>query len=54
MVGLIHPGIGIQSRVDHDAVNEVIDSCGDGIDAAEALVECGGCGITKISYKIRC
>ena len=28
-------GIRVQSWVDHDAVNEVIDNGGDGVDAAE-------------------
>jgi len=42
MVRFIHQGIRVQSRVGHDAVNEVIDDRGDGVDAAEALVECGG------------
>jgi hypothetical protein len=45
MVRFIDPGIRVQSRVDHDAVNEVIDDGGDGVDAAKALVKCGGCGI---------
>jgi hypothetical protein len=40
-VRFIHAGIRVQSRVDHDAVDEVIDDCGDGVDAAEALVKCG-------------
>ena len=42
MVRFIHPGIRVQSRVNHDSVNEVIDDGGNGVDAAEALVECGG------------
>ena len=42
MVRIIHAGIRVRSRVDHDAVNEVIDYGGDGVDAAEALVKCGG------------
>ena len=45
MVRFIDPGIRVQSRVDHDAVNEVIDDAGDWVDAAEALVKCGGWGI---------
>ncbi len=45
MVRFIDPGIRVQSRVDHDAVYEVINDGGDGVDAAEALVKCGGCGI---------
>jgi hypothetical protein len=45
MVRFIHAGIRVQSRVDHDAVNEVIDNSGDGVDAAKALVKCGGSGI---------
>jgi len=42
MVRFIDPGIRVQSRVDHDAVNEVIDDAGDWVDAAEAFVKCGG------------
>ena len=42
MVRFIHAGIRVQSRVDHDVVNEVIDNSGDGVDAAKALVKCGG------------
>jgi hypothetical protein len=42
MVRFVHPVIRVQSRVDHDAVNEVVHDGRDGIDAAEALVECGG------------
>jgi hypothetical protein len=42
MVRFINPGIHVQSRVNHDAVNEVVDDGGDGVDAAEALVKCGG------------
>jgi hypothetical protein len=42
MVRFIDPGFRVQSRVDHDAVNEVIDNSGNGVDAAEALVKCGG------------
>lgn len=42
MVRFIDPGIRVQSRLDHDAVNEVIDDGGDGVDAAEAFVKCGG------------
>ncbi|MEY2605904.1 MAG: hypothetical protein QOH31_3720 [Verrucomicrobiota bacterium] len=45
MVRFIDPGIRVQSRVDHDAVNEVINDGGDWVDAAEALVKCGGSGI---------
>ena len=48
MVRFIDPGIRVQSRVDHDAVNEVIDDGGDGVDAAEAFVKCGG-----LWYRIR-
>ena len=51
MVRFIHAGIRVQSRVDHDTVNEVIDDGGDGVDASEALVECGGWHKIK-SYKI--
>ena len=42
MMCFIHTGIRVQSRVNHDSVNEVIDDRGDGVDAAEALVECEG------------
>jgi hypothetical protein len=42
MVRFIDPGFRVQSRVDHDAVNEVIDNSGNGVDAAEALVKCVG------------
>jgi len=37
-------GFAFNLGVDHDAVNEVIDDGGDGVDAAEALVKCGGSG----------
>ncbi len=42
MVRFIDPGIRVQSRVDHNAVNEVIDDGRDWVDAAEAFVKCGG------------
>ena len=52
MVRFIDPGIRVQSRVDHDAVNEVIDDAGDWVDAAEAFVKCGGLWHRIRSYKI--
>ena len=41
MVRFIHAGIRVQSGVDHDTINEVIDDGGDWVDASEALVEWG-------------
>jgi hypothetical protein len=52
MVRFIHAGIRVQSWVDHDAVNEVIDDGGDGVDAAEAFVKCGGLWHRIRPYKI--
>ena len=42
MVCYVHQGIRVQSRVDHDAINEVFDDCGNAVDVAEAIVKCGG------------
>ena len=42
MVRFIDPGIRVQSRVDHDSVDEVFNDRGDVVDAAEALVKRGG------------
>jgi hypothetical protein len=42
MVRFIDPGICVQSGVDHDSVDEVFNDRGDAVDAAEALVKCGG------------
>jgi len=51
MVRFIDPGICVQSGVDHDSVDEVFNDRGDAVDASEALVKCGDCGIIKISLK---
>ena len=52
MVRFIHQGIRVQTRVGHDAVNEVIDDAGDWVDAAEAFVKWGGLWHRIRSYKI--
>ncbi len=40
VVSLIDERIGIESRVVHDAVDEIVHDCGNGIDATETLVKC--------------
>jgi hypothetical protein len=52
MVCYVHQGIRVQSRVDHDEIDEAFDDCGNAVDAAEALVECGGLWHRIKSYKI--
>jgi hypothetical protein len=42
MMRFINSWIRVQSRVDHNAINEIIDDGGNRIDSAEALVKCGG------------
>lgn len=41
MVRFVHQGIGIQSRIYHDSVDEVVDDRGDAIDATKSIVERG-------------
>jgi hypothetical protein len=41
MMGFIHPRIGIQARIDHDAINQVIDHHRDVIHASKPIVEGG-------------
>ena len=48
---LIDAGIRVQSRVDHNAINKIIDDDGNGVDATEALVKCWGSGI-KLSQTV--
>jgi hypothetical protein len=41
MMGLVYPGIYIQTGIDHDPVDEVIDDGGDVVHTAESIVEAG-------------
>src|SRR6202011_1380249 len=39
MVGLVHPGVGIEPVVHHDPVDQVINDRRDVVDASESIVE---------------
>ncbi len=39
MVGLVDPRIGVEPRVDHDALDKVVDHRSDGINSPDALIE---------------
>src|SRR5258708_6303332 len=39
MMGFVHGGICIQTRVGHDAVDEIINNGCDAVDSAQSLVE---------------
>jgi hypothetical protein len=39
MVGFLHGWVGVQPRVSHDAVNEIVDDAGNAVNSAEAFVE---------------
>ncbi len=41
MVGFIDPRVRIEVRVDHDAIDEIVDDRGNAVDAAESFVK--GC-----------
>ena len=49
---LIDAGIRVQSRVDHNAINKIIDDDGNGVDATEALVKCWGSGISNYRRRL--
>src|SRR6266849_9235439 len=42
VVRLVDGGVRVQARVDHYAIDKVVDDRRDAIDTAEALAECGG------------
>ena len=39
MMCFVHHGIGIQSRVDHDSIDQVVHNGGDAVDATKSVVE---------------
>jgi len=41
MMGLVYLWVRIQTRIDHDPVDEIIHYSGDAVDTAEALVKVG-------------
>src|SRR2546430_1788797 len=41
MVGFVHGWVGVQPRVSHDAVNEIVNDAGDAVNSAESIVERG-------------